>query len=64
MSAMKDQATPVLTFDATEYDALKAVVQYLLENERTSYEECEGDSDKLRNHIWYQARILLNLINE
>lgn len=63
MSAMKDLATRVMTLDHDEHQALVAVVKYLIENERASYEECEGDSDKLHNHIWWKARILLHLIN-
>jgi hypothetical protein len=61
MSAIKNQAS--ITLDHEEHEALKAVVQYLIENERTSYEECEGDMGKLRNHIWWKARILLHALN-
>jgi len=63
MSAMSDLATHVITLDHDEYQALIAVVKYTLENERTSYEECEGDSDKLNDHIWYQARKIQHALN-
>lgn len=52
-----------LTLEGEEYEALIAVMQYVLENERTHYEECEGDIDALRNHIWWKARILLHAVN-
>lgn len=54
--------TKSITLEGKEYEALIDVMQYLLQNERTSYEECE-DWDKLANHIWWKARILLHAVN-
>jgi len=63
MSALKDQATHAITLDHEEYESLIAVVEYLLESERISYEECEGDIKMLNNHIWWKARILFHALN-
>jgi hypothetical protein len=63
MSAMSNQATHAITLDHDEYKALIAVVEYLLDSERTSYEECEGDIKMLNNHIWWKARTLFHALN-
>jgi hypothetical protein len=52
-----------ITLEGEDYKALIDVMQYVLENERKHYEECEGDIDALRNHIWWKARILLHAVN-
>jgi hypothetical protein len=52
-----------ITLEGENYKALVDVMQYVLENERKHYEECEGDIDALRNHIWWKARILLHAVN-
>jgi hypothetical protein len=52
-----------ITLEGEDYKALVDVMQYVLENERKHYEECEGDIDALRNHIWWKARILLHAVN-
>ena len=59
----ENQMAQPLTLEGEEYEALIAVMQYVLENERKHYEECEGDIDALRNHIWWKARILLHAVN-
>ena len=60
---MSDQATHVITLDHEEYQALQAVVKYILETERFDYEECEGNIKALNNHIWWKARILFHALN-
>ena len=52
-----------ITLEGEDYEALIAVMQYVLESERRHYEECEGDIVALRNHIWWKARILLHAVN-
>jgi hypothetical protein len=52
-----------ITLEGEDYKALIDVMQYVLENERKHYEECEGDINALRNHIWWKARILLHAVN-